>query len=277
MGCGFTVNGGTLDEAGVGTEAGDVDTDGDLVLDSVDNCPTIANTDQRDWDTDQHGDPCDRCPHLPSADDPDTDLDDVGDACDPRPAAAGDTRVLWLGFYDASEIAGWRNTNGTGDFSVVGGKLVQMNELSGLTLLDSPQDYGDIYFASRMELAQTHGSESNEIGVCGGDIHTAVTQYYCCAFNGKGGSDSVRATSGWQNQGQIESEVAWVGTNTVGSVIDVTGTMTGTQSICTFTQPGVPTLTLSTTRGPLAAGAAVFYTAFAQAKYQYLFVATIGS
>ena len=36
-----------------------MDTDGDGVLDSLDNCPLIANTDQLDTDEDGIGDVCD--------------------------------------------------------------------------------------------------------------------------------------------------------------------------------------------------------------------------
>ncbi len=36
-----------------------VDTDGDTVLDPVDNCPTVANTGQADSDGDGQGDACD--------------------------------------------------------------------------------------------------------------------------------------------------------------------------------------------------------------------------
>lgn len=47
---------------------GDVDTDGDGVADSVDNCPALANPDQRDSDGNGIGDLCDPgCPELDGA------------------------------------------------------------------------------------------------------------------------------------------------------------------------------------------------------------------
>ena len=51
--------------------SGGLDTDGDGVLDGVDNCPDDANADQHDTDGDGHGDACD------TDDDNDTVLDDV--------------------------------------------------------------------------------------------------------------------------------------------------------------------------------------------------------
>jgi hypothetical protein len=73
------------------------DTDGDGVLDGVDNCPNDANPGQEDADGDGIGDVCDlltdsdgdgvadatdNCPTTPNADQLDTDGDGVGDACD---------------------------------------------------------------------------------------------------------------------------------------------------------------------------------------------------
>lgn len=73
------------------------DTDGDEILDGVDNCPLVGNNDQLDTDQDGMGDVCDddidgdgilndapdNCPLLPNADQANNDGDAMGDVCDP--------------------------------------------------------------------------------------------------------------------------------------------------------------------------------------------------
>jgi hypothetical protein len=59
-----------------------LDTDGDGVIDGLDNCPTVPNANQSNSDGDAFGDACDNCPTVASADQRDSDLDGVGDACD---------------------------------------------------------------------------------------------------------------------------------------------------------------------------------------------------
>jgi len=71
------------------------DTDADGILDNIDNCPSISNEDQADFDEDGIGDVCDddddndgvldeidNCPLMANSDQLDTDNDGIGDVCD---------------------------------------------------------------------------------------------------------------------------------------------------------------------------------------------------
>ena len=49
---------------GVNSHLSDIDNDG--VLDCLDNCLSVANTDQMDTDGDEFGDACDACPYVPA-------------------------------------------------------------------------------------------------------------------------------------------------------------------------------------------------------------------
>lgn len=80
------------------SDCGTPDSDGDGILDDVDNCPTVANANQADGDGDGAGDACDLCPSDPGKTDPglcgcgvaDTDGDtdgtpDCNDLCSADP------------------------------------------------------------------------------------------------------------------------------------------------------------------------------------------------
>lgn len=62
------------------------DRDGDGIFDDDDNCPDVANADQKDNDVDGVGNVCDNCKNVANPDQKDTDGDGVGDACDNCPA-----------------------------------------------------------------------------------------------------------------------------------------------------------------------------------------------
>jgi kumamolisin len=64
------------------------DADGDGIGDDADNCPAVANPDQKDRDGDGVGDACDNCPTVCNPDQTDTDGDGAGDACDCNPTVA---------------------------------------------------------------------------------------------------------------------------------------------------------------------------------------------
>lgn len=58
------------------------DTDKDGRLDFEDNCPKVANADQKDSDGDGIGDSCDNCPALMNSDQKDSDSNGKGDMCE---------------------------------------------------------------------------------------------------------------------------------------------------------------------------------------------------
>jgi hypothetical protein len=88
-----------------------VDSDGDGITDDQDNCPAIANPDQRDSMHAGIGDACrdsdsdgvinarDNCPDIPNALQTDTDGDGIGDACDPADSRFTESHkwVPWVG------------------------------------------------------------------------------------------------------------------------------------------------------------------------------------
>ncbi len=57
------------------------DDDGDGILNSNDNCPSVWNPGQEDTDGDLIGDVCDNCPDTANTDQADADNDGTGDAC----------------------------------------------------------------------------------------------------------------------------------------------------------------------------------------------------
>lgn len=93
--------GGTRPDSGGATE---VDTDLDHVVDSRDNCKTVANPEQFDEDGDGVGDACDGCPQIANAAATDTDGDGIPDACDNN--STSDVRWLFEGFHDGFP-SGW--------------------------------------------------------------------------------------------------------------------------------------------------------------------------
>jgi hypothetical protein len=87
--------GGTRDAACVGTTMHDEDGDG--VVDSCDNCPSVANANQSDTGEQNAGGVA----------------DGVGDACDPRPAAGGDSILLFDPFTSGQIGGDWQVNGGT--------------------------------------------------------------------------------------------------------------------------------------------------------------------
>ncbi len=75
---------------GDGDDIGDLcenpfDQDGDGVLNGNDNCPSVSNLGQENRDEDNFGDACDNCPAVHNNGQQDSDGDGIGDFCDPAP------------------------------------------------------------------------------------------------------------------------------------------------------------------------------------------------
>ena len=84
-----------------------VDTDNDSVADVNDNCPTVANPDQLNWDSDGLGDACDPTPFL---------LVDIADATVTETDMEGNSiqfQVSLSGPSQAPVEVGWYTTEGT--------------------------------------------------------------------------------------------------------------------------------------------------------------------
>jgi hypothetical protein len=112
-----------------------VDSDGDGVPDSIDNCRTVANADQHDEDGDGVGDACDSCPQIKNAAPTDSDGDGVPDACDPHPNVAGDTLVSFEPFSGSALPAAWSIVAGTAASVTVAGDALHIAATSSTYIL----------------------------------------------------------------------------------------------------------------------------------------------
>lgn len=267
----------TSDAAGDATST-PVDTDNDTVPDNVDNCPLIANVDQRDHDGDGKGDVCDLCPHLANASDPDTDSDGVGDACDPHPSTAGDQRVLFEGFYDATSISTW--TQGGGTWAVANGALSQSSTNGGTSItIPGAVTRANITVGVTLGAASMTMFSTPSLSVVGG--YVANNQSYTCSVGAvPTQGNRVSALAFWRdsnNQPQFGAAGAnWTGTYAQGSVIRLTGAITGGNISCTAIQSAT-TVSAQTNTGPTTSGTVQLTTNQLAVDFDYVFVVNAGS
>ncbi|NVB77038.1 MAG: hypothetical protein HOV81_01465 [Kofleriaceae bacterium] len=135
--------------SGSGSGSQGQDSDGDGIADATDDCPAVANVDQRDHDDDGRGDACDTCPHLADSD-ADSDADGVGDACDPHPTEAGDRIAFFEGFYDP---VAWHEVIGPKSWQQASGELrqIQLDEPSQIVRDDNPNP-GTVFVDARVRV-----------------------------------------------------------------------------------------------------------------------------
>jgi hypothetical protein len=248
------------------------DTDNDGVPDTADNCPMLANANQRDHDGDGKGDVCDRCPHLSSATDPDGDSDGVGDACDPRPGVGGDKFEWFEGFYDTSSIATWTST-GNGNWSVANGVLTQSVTTTSTTwrILTAPGTITRAAVTTGVRVGMfgnpTGPQDNPFVAVAAG---VAQGQSYWCSVVDEGNNDKVYAGVFRPMMAPSFPNSAWPGTFAMNSELRMTVALLGNSNLCTVVQ-GATTATASGTIGAPAGGVQVA-TRTASAAFDYVFV-----
>jgi hypothetical protein len=249
-------------------DAPPADSDGDGVPDATDNCPMVANADQRDHDADGRGDVCDLCPHIAETVDTDTDSDGVGDACDPHPTTAGDVRLLWVGFYDANDITGWPKQ---GTWAVANGHLTGGANNTALSYIYEPTSYPHAY-AETLAHYNTLGNASQTVSPAAqlytGDAGQA--QYYQCEVAAQSNGNNVVALDVYPiNQNHFDQQ-AWAGTVAANSEIMLHAGVFAGKHVCTATQ-GATTATVMQDAGGTT-GVVVLGTSNANVSFDYLFV-----
>lgn len=271
--CGFNApsvpDGGGGDDADA--PAAELDRDGDGVGDTADLCPDIADPQQRDHDNDRRGDACDRCPHLADPTDPDQDSDDVGDACDPAPGAAGDRRVLWIGFYpeDQARIddpAQWRDFGAS--WTIVDG-WVRITA-SGIQVLRPLIDLQRAALSSRIRLDNVTGNTA--AGLNAGMVYSGSNLdqlYQCVIFR----SQTRIGARSYLGGNQSDQYTTWPGTIGGGLTVDVRSRLTGNMYECTFAAPPTTARVIS----GVTAGLSQLIVQDATASYDYLFIVEQGS
>jgi hypothetical protein len=253
------------------------DTDGDTIADTSDNCPSVANTNQRNHDGDPKGDACDRCPHLASTTDPDGDSDGVGDDCDPRPSTGGDAIALFEGFYDTTSINGW-TSSGAGIWSVGSGVLSQTSTTASTTTngLSPPLTVARAFVMSSATVISL-GNGNSDFDAPHVSIAAGVTsnQSYWCSVVDDGNSDKVYASVLRPAMAPSFPNTAWSGTFTTGSQLQLQLSLLGSSNACTVRQGG----TMANIAGTIgsASGAPQLATRTASASFDYLFVVSIGN
>lgn len=186
-------------------DAAPADSDGDGIIDALDNCPDVSNSDQHDEDLDGVGDACDNCPTVSNPDQADEgeveageQADGVGDACDPRPEDPGDSILFFDSFKGPLDPA-WTVGDGADEWSISSDGLVVGNNTAGAHLLYwNGQSANRTVVATTATVLSLAPNSTYGIGVASGYIESAGdgvgTGYLCYQFTsdppGPGGPEN---------------------------------------------------------------------------------------
>lgn len=153
-----------------------IDTDGDTVPDTADNCPMRANTNQYNEDGDRFGDVCDPCPPIADNNPPDGDGDGVADACDPRPTLAGDSIARFEGFAAGVPTTGWTKT---GTWTAAGGSVTGDATATKAMLVVAGPTTGHLTVSTSMVMGIVPASGDGAAGILDAYDTTANTGMFC--------------------------------------------------------------------------------------------------
>jgi len=247
------------------------DIDMDTVLNGADNCPTVANTNQRNHDGDNRGDACDVCPHLSSVIHADNDVDGIGDDCDPRPTQSGDTVALWDGFYADSAALGWDRV---GSWTLENGVLRQT--AMGINYIVVPGALQRTFVQMSATVDNIAGTNSS-LGPFAGDVYPGTTQSYGCLVQRDTTSLTAQtfvATAYWTG-GAGFTKVGWAGLLVPGKTFAITEKLSGTLD-CSVREAGGAVSSDSEAVGPTL-GRPGIYMDDVSARVDYLYIVAAGA
>jgi hypothetical protein len=172
---------------------------------------------------------------------------------------AGDQRILFEGFYDATSIMGW-TAGGNGTWSVANGVLTQSSTNNSTTTntLSPPGSVARAAVTAGVHVIALGNNQS----------------YWCSVVRDDNGTNKVYATT-INGLSQNFPNTGWAGTFAANSDLRLDLALLGGNNVCTATQ-GATTATIQGNTNNVGGSVSVA-TRTASASFDYLFVVSIGN